>query len=80
MRWACLLEGVHHSTAAAGDETSETCSTTDHRLVLSYVHPTNTHTHQRTYDTIRYDIFTCAQKLTIWPGQLSPAHGTETKK
>jgi len=30
------------------------------------------------YDTIRYDIFTCAQKLT--KGQLSLAHGTKTKK
>jgi len=28
------------------------------------------------YDTIRYDIFTCAQKLTH--GQLNLAHGTET--
>ena len=32
---------------------------------------------QLRYDTIRYDIFTCAQKLTN--GQLSLAHGTETK-
>jgi len=30
------------------------------------------------YDTIRYDTFTCAQKLT--KGQLSLARGTETKK
>ena len=29
------------------------------------------------YDMIRYDVFTCAQKLT--KGQLSLAHGTETK-
>ena len=27
---------------------------------------------------IRYDIFTCAQKLTIWPAY-SLAHGTETE-
>jgi len=30
------------------------------------------------YDTIRYSIFTCAQKLTRWPAYL--AHSTETKK
>jgi len=30
------------------------------------------------YDTIRYDIFACAQNLT--KGQLSLAHGIETKK
>jgi len=29
------------------------------------------------YDTIRYDIFTCAHKLKC--GQLGLAHGTETK-
>jgi len=28
---------------------------------------------------IRYDIFACAQKLTWRYGQLSLAHGTETK-
>ena len=32
------------------------------------------------YDTIRYDLFTCAQKLAIWPAESSAPHRNKNKE